>query len=118
MSVLKEILNWTKTAPAWQRDALRRLLLQGNLSEADFVELTKLCKAAHGLASLGENIPAAKPLSEEHLPADAQANSPVALAAIQNVENVNIISSRLPLAFGSSGLSVVYGENASGKSGY
>src|ERR1039458_2217108 len=118
MSALKDILNWSKTSPQWQRDALRRLLQQGKLSDADFIDLTKLCKCAHGLTTAEDIVPAAIPLAEEHLPADVQDDSPVVLASVQNVQNVNIISTKLPLVFGTSGLSIVYGDNATGKSGY
>jgi len=102
----------------WQRDALRRLLLQGNLSEADSIELIKLCKAAHGLTTGEEGNPEANPLADHHLPADVQSNSPVVLTAIHDIQNVNLISTTRPLTFGNSGLSIVYGDNASGKSGY
>lgn len=97
---------------------MRRLLQQGKLSDADIIALTKLCKSAHGLTTAEDKAPVAIPLAEEHLPVDVQADSPVVLATIQNVQNVNIISTKLPLAFGTSGLSVVYGDNATGKSGY
>jgi hypothetical protein len=32
---LRAILDWSKDRSAWQRDALRRLLQNGELSEAD-----------------------------------------------------------------------------------
>jgi hypothetical protein len=92
MSALKDILNWSKTSPQWQRDALRRLLQQGKLSDADFIDLTKLCKSAHGLTTAEDIVPAAIPLTEEHLPADVQDDSRVVLASVQNAQNVNIIS--------------------------
>lgn len=59
MDVLKEILNWSQERPIWQRDALRRLVLAGDLLDNDISELTKICKSVHGLtdeqvgASLG-----------------------------------------------------------------
>jgi energy-coupling factor transporter ATP-binding protein EcfA2 len=118
MSVLKDILNWSKTIPKWQRDALRRLLSVEKLSVTDLADLAKLCKAAHLLTAPEDSLPEAKPLAEEHLPADVETSSPVVLSAIRNIQNVNIISSKQPLTFGDSGLSVVYGDNASGKSGY
>jgi len=49
-NVLLEILHWSQERPAWQRDALRRLLTKGNLSANDFDELTDIAKSAHGLA--------------------------------------------------------------------
>lgn len=35
MTVLQEILEWSQDRPAWQRDALRRLVLYGELSDDD-----------------------------------------------------------------------------------
>ena len=35
MNVLKEILEWSQGRPMWQRDALRRLVLNGELSDED-----------------------------------------------------------------------------------
>ncbi len=64
MNVLDEILKWSETLPAWQRDALRRLIVQGPLSEDDLAELIELCKAAHGLA---EKRPS-DPLQKKHIP--------------------------------------------------
>lgn len=49
MDVLGEILDWSKDHPHWQRDALRRLVLGGDLQDADFDALTGICKSAHGL---------------------------------------------------------------------
>ena len=50
VSVLDELLDWSAGRPAWQRDALRRLVLKGELSDEDVGELAEICKAAHGLA--------------------------------------------------------------------
>ena len=50
VKVLQEILERSRDRPVWQRDALRRLLLNGELSDSDACELTEICKGAHGLA--------------------------------------------------------------------
>ena len=42
----------------------------------------------------------------------------MALASLGNLQNVNAIDCDRPLTFGSAGLTVIYGDNASGKSGY
>ena len=118
MSVLREILNWSKSCPTWQRDALRRLIQNGTLSTNDFGELTLICQSEHGLLPSETPVPANQPLSEEHLPPDVQSNQAVALTAVEAVQHVNALTSKQPLAFGSTGLTVVYGDNASGKSGY
>lgn len=118
MSVLREILSWSKSCPTWQRDALRRLIQNGTLSTNDFSELTLICQSKHGLSLPETPAPANQPLAEEHLPPDFQSNQAVALTAVEAVQHVNALTSKQPLAFGSTGLTVVYGDNASGKSGY
>ena len=44
--VLKEILDWSQSQdrPAWQRDALRRLVSKGELSKDDIRELGRYVK--------------------------------------------------------------------------
>ena len=37
--VMQDILDWSKSRPAWQRDALRRIIINGELGETDFAEL-------------------------------------------------------------------------------
>ena len=118
MSVFKEILSWSKSCPAWQRDALRRLIQYGALSTTDLSELTLICQSKHGLLPPETPVPANQPLSEEHLPPNVQSNQAVALATIEDVQHVNALACKQPLVFGSAGLTVVYGDNASGKSGY
>ena len=54
MDVLGEILEWSKTRPDWQRDALRRLAASGELTETDIEELCEICKSKHGLAGAQE----------------------------------------------------------------
>lgn len=49
VDVLKEILDWSQTRPSWQRDALRRLVAQGELLEADISDLAEICKGGFGL---------------------------------------------------------------------
>src|SRR5260370_4667850 len=44
MNALNEILAWSQSAPAWLRDALRRIVTASDLSDADITELVELCK--------------------------------------------------------------------------
>lgn len=90
----------------------------GTLSHKDFDELTLICQSAHGPLPNGASIPPSESLSGEHLPPDVRSSQSVALKAIEAVQNVNALVSKQPLTFGVSGLTVLYGDNASGKSGY
>ncbi|MFA5495435.1 MAG: ATP-binding protein, partial [Porticoccaceae bacterium] len=113
MTVLQEILEWSQGRPAWQRDALRRLVLNGELSDDDIRALTEACKSAHGLAEAQETVPLAK----EHVPDTTEGAAPVSLVSIFHHRGVNALAEDQTLKF-SPGLTVVYGDNGAGKTGY
>lgn len=111
--VLDEILAWSEGRALWQRDALRRLLVAENLSESDISELTELCKQPHGLA---EGL-VAKPLDKSQLPDQSTKGGRIEIESIYHHCGVNALAERQSLSFGPN-LTIVYGDNASGKSGY
>ncbi|MGB8204309.1 MAG: AAA family ATPase [Candidatus Baltobacteraceae bacterium] len=113
MDVLEELLDWSRDRPAWQRDALRRLVVKGELSVDDIGELTDICKSAHGLVEPQ----AVDPLKKEDVPAKAAAGLPVSLLSIFHHRGVNALAEDQTLTFGPN-LTVVYGDNAAGKTGY
>jgi len=113
MTVLKELLEWSQKRPAWQRDALRRLVLDGELSDADISALTDICKSVHGLAELQD----IAPLTKEHVPETRAGSAPVSLVSIFHHRGVNALAEDQTLKFGPN-LTVVYGDNAAGKTGY
>lgn len=51
MDVLREIFDWSIDRHDWQRHALRRLVQNDELVEADMDALTEICKSAEGLTS-------------------------------------------------------------------
>lgn len=113
MNVLEEIVEWSQDRPYWQRDALRRLVLNGELSEEDIRELREICKSAHGLAEQQESVPLAK----NHVPEKRAGSAPVTLDSIFHHRGVNALAEDQTLKFGPH-LTVVYGDNAAGKTGY
>ncbi len=116
-TVLEIILDWSRDRPAWQRDALRRIVQVQKLSETDFAELAALCKFSR-TEKPSESDPKPRPLEASHLPANPGAGASVALTAIKDVSAVNQLASQQILSFGSTGITVVYGDNGAGKSGY
>ena len=107
--VLAGILSWSQGCPAWQRDALRRLCIKGKLDAADLDELTDLCRKK-GNGSIC--------LSQDHLPNPKAASEMIKLKAIRSAENINALKPDQHLSFDQKGLTVIYGDNGSGKSGY
>lgn len=113
MTVLEELLQWSQDRPNWQRDALRRLVLSGGLSDDDIRDLSELCKSSHGLAAQKEAVPLAK----QHIPEKASGLAQVILVSIFHHRGVNALAEDQTLNF-APGLTVVYGDNAAGKTGY
>lgn len=117
MPLLNQILNWTESLPLWQRDACRRLFQKESLlSEGDFNELYKLLKNEGGIEGNDDLLPI--PLAKEHLPTQLAPGESVTLVALRALQNVNQIPSDRILTFSESGITVIYGGNGSGKSGY
>lgn len=113
MSVLQQILEWSTSRPMWQRDALRRLVANGDLSSTDISSLTEICKATHGLAEHQET----NPLMPEHIPDEATGTETVSLVSIFHHRGVNALAEDQILSF-SPRLTLVYGDNGAGKTGY
>jgi len=118
MTLLDDILKWTETAlPLWQRDAARRLFQQADgLSYDDYTELYALMKASHGLPS-AQNLKHS-PLTATHLPSVIPVGKTVTLKAMRDLNHVNRIAPRQKLNFAPTGMTVIYGGNGTGKSGY
>lgn len=114
-TVLQRVLEWSKSRPDWQRDALRRIVLSGFPDEVAIDAIFQLCKKEHGDQNVAIE---AEPFSEGDLPVDPGAGESITLESIENVVGVNQLAAGQALAFETDGLTVVYGQNGTGKSGY
>ncbi len=112
-----QILAWAEGRPPWQRDALRRLFRVGSLTPEDLQELTQLCRRSAGL-DVPDSFPSAKHLCKDDITCQTHSTTTVALTGVTNVENINALAPKLTLSFAATGLSVIYGDNGAGKSGY
>ena len=113
----EQLLGWARGRAAWQQDALRRLAVHGELAEDDFVALR--LQIEHSAGFPVENAPVPVPLSAEHL-SEAASNQPkTVLASLGPVQHVDrLAADQAPLRFAVNGITLIYGANASGKSGY
>jgi energy-coupling factor transporter ATP-binding protein EcfA2 len=111
------ILEWSTDRPAWQRDALRRIVQEPSLTAEDIAELAVLCKQARQDAT-GEVALQAVHLDASHFPANPGAGQSVSLTAINNVSSVNKLAPNQTLSFRGTGITLIYGDNGAGKSGY
>jgi hypothetical protein len=116
VSLLQDILEWSATLKPWQSDALRRLIQLGNLTPQDYDDLFALMKSTNGLSDPHGRSP--QPLAANHLPSTIATGAPLTLLAMRDMKNVNRIANNQTMIFSPVGLTVIYGDNGSGKSGY
>lgn len=109
-SALQHIVSWSEKRPMWQRDALRRLCYKDTLDEKDYAALIAIAKGDETTA---------QPLKYEHVPSPEATYSTVNLKSIHDSENVNALEPKQTLSFEKgNGITIIYGDNGSGKSGY
>ena len=113
----QSLLEWTSTKlQPWKQDALRRLASKDALVEDDLEELYRILKKEVGIPT--DAIPPEPiPIDETHLGA-AASGLPISLRAIKNVNGVNRLAPGGNLEFDPTGLTVVFGANGSGKTGF
>jgi len=112
VNVLQEILAWSVERPTWQRDALRRLVTTGELSDDDIRALTEICKGDHGLVEK----PEAKLLATEDVPPQGNGGGGIACFNISPPGRKRACGRSNPQV--RPGLTIVYGDNGAGKTGY
>ncbi|MFH1805222.1 MAG: AAA family ATPase [Pseudomonadota bacterium] len=108
VEALANILAWSADSPGWQRDALRRLAMQPAVQPAEIDELASICK--------GDN--PAVPLEAGHLRDPNRDQGEVYLRQVHGVRHVNALAPDQRLTLHRVGLTIIYGDNGSGKSGY
>lgn len=106
---LREILSWSEGRDLWQRDALRQLMQDTTIAEIDLDRLEALCT--------GEQTDA-QPLTSNHLGVEPTIEKAVSLSKVSDIKGVNALVGDQELTFGASGITIIYGDNGSGKSGY
>ena len=109
----KKLLSWSreKLLP-WQQDALRRVL-RGDVSDADIRAIAEM--VVRGV--VGEEDPPAEPANEGHIRHSRDSLPRVAVLGLREIERVNALGPG-PIVFAETGLTVIYGGNAAGKTGF
>jgi energy-coupling factor transporter ATP-binding protein EcfA2 len=112
LEITIDLENWFQERPKWLQEAACRIVQAGNLTEHDYLDLLAICIAE----ATGE------PFTYQGLPTGAldmkESTKPLRLESISEVQGINALCPSKPLDFGKTPLCIVYGRNASGKSGY
>lgn len=112
-----DLESWFAERPLWLRDAARRLFQTGDVTEADLVELSILCKREAGIAVPDLPDLIAVPIAGTALRITGSGTA-LRLDSLSDVMGINALAPRNPLLFGAQNLTIVFGSNGSGKSGY
>lgn len=116
MTILQEIHTWSKTLPAWQQDAIARLYEDRTLSATDLEDLYALLKSEAGIPDPNGRTP--KQLQDTQIALPTDSARIVQLLKVKNLAHVNTLANGGSIPIAPHGLTVIYGENGAGKSGY
>jgi energy-coupling factor transporter ATP-binding protein EcfA2 len=110
MTMEEEIVQWASLKPSWQRMILR-IVARGEQISPETIS---------GLVArlIGDAPDPAEAFEVGDFPKGKSASAPVRLLELRHATNLNAIVQDTPLTFAPQGLTIVYGDNGSGKSGY
>ncbi len=116
MTIYYDILQWGKSKDPWIQDALRLIITQSEISDENIDRLLLLLKKDTGFRNI---ILEPIAVTEKDIPTEISNNdNPITLSSIENPQNINALYSKSILTFHSKGLSIIYGDTGTGKSGY
>lgn len=110
MSLEQDLATWVAGRSDWQKDAIAKFCRNESLTAEDIADIAdKLIDGTY---------PSVPSITAADVPGRSSTGDPVTLQAIAAVAGVNALLPDQRLEFGPAGLTVIYGDNASGKSGY
>lgn len=113
----KDLLGWAAEQPDWVKDSLRRIAIAQDHSveqaDADCI-LDNVCAAARAGSSVHSMIS----IDASHLGGELGDTRRTVLAQLGPVQNIDRLAGGQKLRMAAKGITLVYGENGSGKSGY
>ncbi|MDH6236284.1 AAA family ATPase [Cryobacterium sp. CG_9.6] len=110
MTLEDDIVSWLADRPDWQKDVAARFCRNESLSVEDVAAIADRLVA--------ETYPVAVGITAADIPGSSATGEPVRIGAVLDILGVNALLPDQRLTFAKSGLTIVYGDNASGKSGY
>jgi hypothetical protein len=111
VTLYDELIEWAESRPWWQQEALARLASGGNVGPGDHASIADSLLGPSPTPPPGGWLAAVRPPAES-------TEDQVKLLAVRDVKNVNRLRHAERLTFGIDGVTVVFGYNGSGKSGY
>jgi hypothetical protein len=111
-AINQDILRWLETRPTWQRNLFQRIVRNITIDDR-YIERLVDSLVANKDADL-EN----PPLTINELPQGGDTKESIAICSVGNLQGINALLGGQTLQFSPIGMTIVYGDNGSGKSGY
>ncbi|MFZ4823935.1 hypothetical protein CQW32_04750 [Pseudomonas putida] len=114
MALLDEIIEWASGLRPWQQEALRRSFAKPELSPADIDAVLQMVRDQEGDGAAPTGI---SPFTAEDVPG-ASSGATVRLAGLSGLDQVNGFPSGRAVDLAPEGITILFGHNGAGKSGY
>lgn len=110
MSLAEDLVAWADSQPSWKKGALARFCRNKVFTDEEIAELVEQLIAG--------TVPTASNIAVDDIPGASRSGDQVVLNSVYEISGINALLRGQILAFSESGLTIIYGNNASGKSGY
>lgn len=107
----QDVITWLHGQQDWLQEAAEILLRKGAAAEEDLIKLTEQIKTSDGQA-ITSHRQFVELISTASIPIELR------LTRIENIQGIENLAPRKPLIFGTGNLTVIFGNNGSGKSSY
>jgi energy-coupling factor transporter ATP-binding protein EcfA2 len=112
------LIEWSDRQAAWVRDALRRIASAPRFTLSEEDQGAVQARVANAAAADGEAGPVCEPLTAEMVASGSTTGPRTLLTSLGPVTNVDQMAADQELRFALDGITLIYGDNGSGKSGY
>lgn len=118
MTLRDDLFEWLTSQDPWQQDLAKRLAGRPQLIAAEYDEALQVLKAAYRALGEDETAPEPRRFALDDLPAHETSGGAPRLVAFGRLRGVGAVSHEHELRFALDGLTVIYGQNAAGKTTY
>ena len=107
MDIQSDFSTWLLSLKGWQTELAYRILSKQNLGETDYSDIIQMLKENQSYNN--KDFPNISSIIE---------GENITLLSIGEIQNIELLSPKNILTFAEQGITVIYGSNGSGKSGY
>ena len=111
-AINQDILGWLEKRPIWQRNLFQHVVRNQAIDNSYIEQLVDLLVASKTVT------PETPALTIDELPQGGDMNESIAICSVGDLQGVNALLGGQTLQFSPTGMTIVYGDNGSGKSGY